>query len=373
MSENTVRSRHSKAAKTIITVKKKLNWISSFGKISVEEIIWRSAQQSYCRLLPQRLGIKSRGYTRKMQRVLVDFGCEHSFEQASRRVQEHYGIEVSSTRIRTTCLKHGQRAMEQEQAQREKSFRELPAHGAQTLVAQADGSMVCTVEENLPRSAKRPRQYKEIRVVAVADPQKATPRYQAGFTSVEQTGRKWGHCAREAGWGLNTSIHAVSDGACWIQLQSRETFGDQASFLVDFYHLSEYLAEAAPKCRSKHPKLWLRTQQNRLKKNQSHKILTQLQEHLEPEHLPDSEAPVRVAHRYLHNRSDQLDYASALEKGLPIGSGIIESAHKHLIQSRLKKPGSAWLESSAEAITQLRVLRANDQWNNFWNPALSKN
>ncbi len=72
------------------------------------------------------------------------------------------------------------------------------------------------------------------------------------------------------------------------------------------------------------------------------------------------------AHRYLSNRTDCLDYPRALRLGLPIGSGLIESGHKHVLQARLKK-GGAWLTSNAELLANLRVLRANRQWLSLWN------
>jgi hypothetical protein len=51
----------------------------------------------------------------------------------------------------------------------------------------------------------------------------------------QRGGRRWGHCVKEAGWGLKSRIHVVADGAEWIQQQSQEVFGQQGSFLVDFY------------------------------------------------------------------------------------------------------------------------------------------
>jgi len=69
---------------------------------------------------------------------------------------------------------------------------------------------------------------------------------------------------------------------------------------------------------------------------------------------------VREARRYLGNRRDPPDYPRALRLDLPIGSGLIESGHRHVLQVRLKRPGTAWLPDNADALAQLRVLRAND-------------
>jgi DNA topoisomerase VI subunit B len=86
----------------------------------------------------------------------------------------------------------------------------------------------------------------------------------------------------------------------------------------------------------------------------------------EPGNIPDEQAPVRNAIRYIKNRLDSLNYPAAIEKNLPIGSGLIESGHKHVLQARLKKPGCAWLPDNAHAMAQLRVLRANHQWTQLW-------
>ena len=54
---------------------------------------------------------------------------------------------------------------------------------------------------------------------------------------------------------------------------------------------------------------------------------------LEPEN-GQQETPVRDAHRYINQRKDNLNYQGAQQRKLPIGSGEIESAHRHLIQKR---------------------------------------
>jgi hypothetical protein len=166
---------------------------------------------------------------------------------------------------------------------------------------------------------------------------------------------------------LNTRAHALGDGADWIRRQSHEVFGDQGTFLCDFYHVSEYLGAAAQTCRPGQPNRWRRTQQKRLRRGAVAKVMEALEPYVEADPVADAEAPVRNGHRYLQNRLDCLDYPGALKLGLPIGSGMIESGHRHVLHARLKKAGAAWLATSADHIAHLRVLRANQQWNSFWN------
>jgi len=333
--------------------------------VGVRDRIWRSATQRYLRPLPQRLGVTPRGRSRRLERVLTDFGCEHSFARATESVLEHYGFEIGASAVRLATLAHAQRARAKLQEQYAQPFRVLPAVGAEHVIAEADGTMICTVSPG-QRKGKRPREWKEMRLVAAQAKDSATAVYGATFGSVAETGQRWGHCARAAGWGLNSRIHSVGDGADWVRLQTREVFGEQGVFLCDFFHVSEYLGDAAASCRPAQPDQWRHTQQKRLRRGDVQKVTAALEEHLEPVGTSEEEAPVRNGHRYLTNRRNCLDYPRALELGLPIGSGMIESGHRHVLQARLKKAGTAWLQDHADQIAHLRVLRANRQWQSFW-------
>jgi len=281
-------------------------------------------------------------------------------------VLEHYGFEINVSAVRNATLQNAHRAQAMLAKQYEQPFRVLPAAGAPQVIAEADGSMICTVAPG-PRKGQRPRDWKEIRL-AVAQALGSTEKcYAATFDEVEEVGRRWGHCARRAGWGLNSQIHALGDGAEWIRRQTAEVFGSQGTFLCDYYHVSEYLAEAAPSCRAHAPAQWRCTQQTRLKRGALEKVIAELAEHVEPAGTSEEQAPVTSAHRYLKNRTDCLDYPRALRLGLPIGSGMIESGHGHVLQARLKKGGAAWLQPNASRMANLRVLRANKAWLTLWN------
>lgn len=161
-------------------------------------------------------------------------------------------------------------------------------------------------------------------------------------------------------------MHALGDGAPWITEQVDRVFGAQAQYLVDFYHLCDYLAAAAKRCAPGQVQTWFERQKQQLKTGHVQHVLDSLQPHLEPEAVPNAEAPVRACHRYLTNRPEQLDYPAALEAGLPIGSGEVESAHRYVIQDRLKIAGAWWKEEQAQDMPALRVCRANQDWEAYW-------
>jgi hypothetical protein len=233
--------------------------------VSVGERVWRTDEKKYLRLLPEGIGVSTRGRSVRLERALTDFGCEHSFGHAAGRVLEHYGFEISPSAVREATLTHAQRARQQLEEQYQESFHLLPSVGAEHVIAEADGTMICTVAPG-KRDGKRPREWKEMRLSAAQAQGKKETFYAATFGEVDEVGRRWGHCARRAGRGLNSQIHALGDGAEWIRLQTREVFGAQGTFLRDFFHVSEYLGAAAESCRADAPDRWRRTQQDRLKR-----------------------------------------------------------------------------------------------------------
>ena len=161
--------------------------------MEVRDRIWRGQSRSYLRPLPRRLGVTPRGRSRRLQRVLTDFGCEHSFARAAESVLEHYGFAVGNSAVRMVTLEHAQRARAKLQEEYAQPFRVLPAVGEAHVIAEADGTMICTVAPG-QRKGKRPREWKEMRLVAAQAKDSATTVYGATFGSVAETGQRWGHC-----------------------------------------------------------------------------------------------------------------------------------------------------------------------------------
>ena len=100
-----------------------------------------------------------------------------------------------------------------------------------------------------------------------------------------------------AGWGLDTQIHALGDGAPWIAEQARVQFGTQGRYTLDLYHACDYLAAAAPD--PAHAKLFVEPLREALRASDHPSVLATLRPREEPSDCPDEKAPVRAALRYL--------------------------------------------------------------------------
>lgn len=310
-----------------------------------------------------------------MQRRIADFGAERSGRSAIDALREHYAIEIPLYTVDavTSRVAAGAHAFNMERRPKEKT--------AITQVSEIDGSMIPIVDfkgveevsDPLKKADKRKRrtcQWNEIRVCTTRDIDCANAHYGVSLGGVLEAGLMLQMTSKQCGMDENTRIHGVGDGARWIAQAYENQFGIQASFLLDIYHLCEYLGAAAEICAlsktTKGKRVWLERQKEWLKKNRYAQVLRNLHGHIESSSVPDEEAPVRRCYQYMKNRTNQLDYRGALEQGLPIGSGEVESAHRHLIQRRLKLAGAWWLKKTAANMAQLRVNRANQDWNQFW-------
>lgn len=317
------------------------------------------------RPFPSEAGITNRSCSLPLQRVVTDFGADVPFGRVPEKLKEHYGIEVGTSTIRRLTERHA-RAFYDHAAWRQA----LPLAGRPApVIAEMDGGMVPVVESDpqAPDKRKGKRvQWNEVKI-CLAHPHESKDivfggTFQGG---VKAAGEEFRHCVMAAGFGADAPLHAIADGASWIAEQIDEHFGTQGHYLVDFYHVCDYLAAAAKGC-SSDPDTWLEQQKNELKANRSHTVLAALLPHIEASTLEDQNAPVRKAYRYLHNRRHQLDYQGALEKKLPIGSGEIESAHRYLVQQRLKRPGAWWTPENINFMLALRLARANRRWDDYW-------
>jgi len=76
------------------------------------------------------------------------------------------------------------------------------------------------------------------------------------------------------------------------------------------------------------------------------------------------DSPLRREIRYLTKHSDcgRLRYGRLRRRGVPLGSGAIESTIRRVINLRLKGNGLYWTEDNAEAVFQLRAAVVSGRW-----------
>lgn len=309
--------------------------------------------------------VRCRGYSLLLERVITDFGSDTPFGQIPKKILEHYGIEIPESSAQQIAETHARKFYE--------CSLDIPRNcspEANCIIVEEDGSMVpivSTEESAVDRRKTRKTCWKEAKLTMARKPSSIKKTVAATLGSVDKAGNQIELCAKSEGFGPKTKVHCVGDGAVWISNQIDRVFGTQATYLVDFYHVCEYLASASHTCSQLDPKAWMSAQKELLLSKGANEVISNLKPWIESDEKSDEEAPVRRCYRYLSNRLHQLDYAEAKSNNLPIGSGEVESGHGSIIQKRLKLPGCWWRDDTADHMLSLRCGRANGQWDTYWN------
>ena len=79
----------------------------------------------------------------------------------------------------------------------------------------------------------------------------------------------------------------------------------------------------------------------------------------------DERAPLDTCAQYLLKNRERLDYASALRRGLPMATAVIEGPCRHLVKQPMECSGARWSLKGAEAVLQLRALRMSGDWDEY--------
>jgi hypothetical protein len=131
----------------------------------------------------------------------------------------------------------------------------------------------------------------------------------------------------------------------------------------DFVHVLEYLWKAAY---ALHPadaeqrERWVMDRATAVLEGQAQHVAVGLRRAATRKQLSQSERkPVDKAADYIDNNQERLRYDQALAQGLPIATGVIEGACRHLVKDRMDITGARWGLQRAEAILKLRSLKVS--------------
>jgi hypothetical protein len=202
-----------------------------------------------------------------LQRVVTDFGADVAFAQVEDKLVEHYGIILPESTIRRVTESHAQNIYTATRF--DESWPDT--EGCRTIVVEMDGGMVPIVEVDATQQDRRKGktlQWKEAKLCLAHAAGSKTLSYRGTLQGdVDEAGKQLFASAKSAGFGKTSQVHAVGDGAEWIARQVEERFGSRGGYLVDFYHVCDYLSAAAAAI---HPhvdtaKAWLDQQKDALK------------------------------------------------------------------------------------------------------------
>jgi len=353
-----------------------------FGPIEVESpYLWKKGQSS--KPVKDVLGIAHQGRTETVDRALADFGAEESFGQAAKRFEEHYGWPVDKSTVRRVTRSVAAQAEEyvRERLQEARKAYDLPVHdrpGVEHLVVELDACRVRTgllsprsKEDEKNKREKRTRviNWRDVRMGLATDLDGQEKRYVGRMDSYPEVVSELFSLAVAHGLSEQTEVIAPSDGGIGLREELERQF-PHIQFILDRTHLKDHLFDAAEAMdlSEEERKRWVGAKLELIDNGGAEKAL----EELRGEHASSPVDRVRQLIGFVERFQDAIDYQKFKEKGFPIGSGEIESAHRYVPQKRLKVPGACWHADSINPMVSLRVLRADDWWDDFWKNRMSK-
>jgi hypothetical protein len=323
-----------------------------------------------------------------LQRVACLLAIFVPYESAAMLLKQLTGIEVSSQAIWGWVQSVGQRMMKTLEAELEAlAAGQLPEAeamsaeiAAQTLLMGADGVMVPFRAQ--AKTAKGKTKWREVKVAIFVRlgqvrtrAGKLIPRLHhhrvaavLGDTD-ELSERMWLESLKQ---GVKEAPQVVwlSDGARGLWRIFDERFQPYATGVLDFYHATQniwaglkvWLDGRASCCRD-----CFADARHRLRHGQTDDVLDDIKAAAALPGLPASaQQSLTKLYNYLDKHRDHIQYDKLKEMGFPIGSGLVESTCKWLIQQRFKGVGMRWSETGFNHLLHLRLSWVNDNFDSFF-------
>ena len=317
--------------------------------------------------------------------ILGRLGIELPFDQVPDVLEQTLGLVVDGDMVRRVAEQIGSWAETQEQQAIQAADQGSPvssAPGPSTLLVSLDGAMVHTKRT---RDGHRGWHEAKVGVCARFEPKAPSPSavpddhrpsyagtdYCVGFEpQANFLPRLYAHALK---MGLEDSscrqVVLIGDGAHGIWEESAAHLriaGKTWVEILDFYHASQPIWAVAKAVWSQDDAAqhaWVDKVLHRLR-HEGGGILDDVWKALPPLSAAVQEQ-VSGEQAYFTSHQTRLDYPRYWAEGLPIGSGIIESACKSVLKQRESGSGMRWTESGAQSIATLRAIHRSGGWQDF--------
>ena len=295
--------------------------------------------------------------TKKLQEQICLLAQSQVFEDSEELLMSTMGIDVSAKQIQRVSQRYGQVIEEVQQIQIEEESAFKKPKDSKLAYLMFDGSMIFTREEG----------WKEIKVGRIfhADDVVKIQKNRSHITDslyVCHVGDHIGFFNKlEHYIEPYNHLICVADGAKWIWNFISDKYPDTIQIL-DFYHAMEKLeAYAKLQYADTEKETWVRSQKQLLLSDQVAVVIENIESQI-PKNKEALKAKEQLVGYYQNNQSRML-YGTYKMKGYIIGSGAIESAHRNVVQQRLKLSGQRWNIKGAQEIVNLRAYKKGNRWN----------
>lgn len=294
------------------------------------------------------------------QETMCFVGQNLVFEEASKLVNSLTGSNFNAKQVERVCHQYGG-ILEQENQDRiqKMEFKEYSKSDSQDLhYVMFDGAMYPTREKEQPwKETKLGRIFKKSAILPFCK----TQNFIENSTYVAHLGSIDGFFPRlEYEIENLKNVVFICDGAKWIWNWVQDNYPEHTQIL-DYFHAKEHLCDFA-KDYFKDEKLrnqWIDNQEINWLEQEPEMVIKAIEE-LKPNNKTNQKK--RNLLNYYTTHLERMRYKKFREKGYNIGSGAVESAHKSVLQERLKLSGQHWSLEGLQQMTQLRVVYKSNNW-----------
>ena len=280
-----------------------------------------------------------------LQEKLADLGCDEVFVAVPDRISSLLGIEVNQSQVYRTCQNVAEQLNEKDLNTPCPLLAEKQNNQDEEVYAMIDGSMIFTdagwQETKVGRvfQAEHYIENEEHRWKMGVSHYTARRGHYVDFTTrFEQTLPPESACKKIF----------VTDGATWIGQWIAQRYAGSVH-IIDYFHVCEKLASVAPRDVGG----WLAKQKEALLNSRVEAVIGEVKT------LQGNEEDINQLLGYLENHKHQMNYQYYRQQGWMIGSGAIESAHRTLLQVRMKRSGQRWTNEGCDSMIKLRVTYKN--------------
>lgn len=145
---------------------------------------------------------------------------------------------------------------------------------------------------------------------------------------------------------------------------------EHTTLILDFVHVLEYLWKAAYSFHpegSEEAENWVRERGLKILQGKASSVARGMQQSATKRRLKAGKRKaVKKCHDYLLKYADLLRYNKYLAQGLPIATGVIEGACRHLVKDRMDLTGARWGLARAEAVLKTRALESSGDFEKYF-------
>jgi hypothetical protein len=318
--------------------------------------------------LDEELALQPGSLTPRQQEHLAHLATWMPFERAAQMLDRLLGVQVSEPTVRRGTLRAGALYETRQTAQSQQtSPAELTTVGVEKQVISTDGAYVPLVGGVWAevRTLAIGEVTEEHTVQAQREIHTGQLSYFSRMTDAETFADQAQVEMHRRGVSQATAVCAVTDGADWIQ-GFIDLHRPDAVRILDFAHAAEHLhllIEALQQAGVSVPVRALERSLHILK-HRGPGLLLRWCERLPPA-VQELEAVQHQLH-YFRKRVSLMQYPQYQQQGWPIGSGIVESANKLVVQARLKGAGMHWESAHVNPMLALRTAVCSERWDEAW-------